>query len=259
MPVDDPFRPRSEPSARWVRVRLGGATVADSRTPLLVVWFGPDRLPTYFFRRDEVRGDLLHDERVEGDVRLWTVRAGGHEVPGGAWAPLDPPPDLTALRDLVTFRWGRGLEWYEEDLRVAIHARDPHKRVDAVPSSRHVVISVDGVALAESRRPTLVFETHLPTRYYLPAEDVHMDRFEPSDTRTGCPYKGTAAYLSARTDRGLHRDVAWLYPDPVPEMPRIAGLVSFFNERVDIRVDGEDLARPVTPWSVPDASADEPV
>ena len=104
----------------------------------------------------------------------------------------------------------------------------------------------DGTLLAESRRPTALFETWLPTRWYLPAEDVHLDRLEPSGTVTRCPYKGQARFWALPGGR----DLAWSYPEPIPECPRIAGLVAFFNEHVDLTVDGEPQPRPFTPWSL---------
>jgi uncharacterized protein (DUF427 family) len=142
-----------------------------------------------------------------------------------------------------------GLSWYEEALEVHVHARDPHKRVDAVPSERHVRVGLDGVVLAESHRPTAVFETHLPTRWYLPAEDVRQELLVPSATTTRCPYKGTASYWSVHLGDVVHADLAWGYPDPIAECPGIAGLVAFFDERVDLVVDGEPVERPRTPWT----------
>ena len=115
-----------------------------------------------------------------------------------------------------------------------------------MPSERHVRVERDGELLAESLRPTALFETWLPTRWYLPAEDVRLDVLTPSDTVTRCPYKGQAR--SGR--RSGHADIAWSYPEPIPECPRIAGLVCFFNEHVDLTLDGEPQKRPVTPWSL---------
>ena len=150
----------------------------------------------------------------------------------------------------MAFDWHAMDAWYEEEDEVFVHARDPHKRVDVLESSRHVVVSVDDVVLADTRRPRLLFETGLPTRYYIPPEDVRMDLLRPSEKHTQCPYKGTASYLSSETEQ----DVAWFYPEPIPEQPRIQGLIAFFNERVDIDVDGEREERPRSQWSVRPAS-----
>ena len=163
----------------------------------------------------------------------------------------DPPPPFEAADGYWTFVWDDpNVEWYEEATRVHVHARDPRHRVDAIPSERHVRVELDGVLLAESRRPTALFETTLPTRWYLPREDVRMDLLEPSDTVSHCPFKGVAQFFSMRVAGELHRDRAWSYPEPILENPRIAGLMAFFNEHVDLVVDGERLPRPFTPWSL---------
>lgn len=240
-----------EPTARWVRVKLGGSTVADSRRAMLLIQYGqPPTLPTYFFPRADVAEDALVDpsEQLDGSVQ-WAVEAGGRRAERGAWTLSDSDGSLAELRGMVTFDWWGDLDWYEEEQRLFAHARDPHKRVDAIPSSRHVRVEVDGTAVAESKRPVLLFESPLPVRYYLPQEDVRMDLLEPSETTSLCPYKGKARYWSLRLGDKDKRDLAWSYPDPIPENPRIKDLVCFFNERVDLDVDGERLPRPVTPWS----------
>ena len=66
---------------------------------------------------------------------------------------------------------------------------------------------------------------------------------------TSCPYKGTARYWDVRAGGELHRDLAWSYPEPIAECGRVAGLIAFFDERVDLTIDGVPQERPVTPWS----------
>jgi uncharacterized protein (DUF427 family) len=139
--------------------------------------------------------------------------------------------------------------WYEEDDEVFVHPRDPHHRVDVLNSSRHVKVVVEGVVVAETRRPRLLFETGLPTRYYIPKIDVRMDLLEPTDSITACPYKGRASYWSVRAGERLLEDLVWVYPAPIPECPKIENLLSFYNEKVDIYVDGELQPRPKTHWS----------
>jgi uncharacterized protein (DUF427 family) len=249
-----PWWPSAEPTPRWVRVRLGDELVADSRRALLHVQYGPgalprSHLPTYYVPADDVvPGVLVDPGDVADGLTVWTVQAGGRRAEGAAWAHRSPPEPLEALAGLVTFSWGDPLAWFEEDEPLLAHARDPHKRVDVVPSSRTVRIEADGELLAESRRPLVLFETTLPVRYYLPPEDVRVELL-PSDTRSVCPYKGVASWWSARVGDRLLEDVAWSYPRPVPENPRIAGLICFRNERVDLTVDGERSERPLTPWS----------
>lgn len=128
--------------------------------------------------------------------------------------------------------------WYEEDERVFVHARDPCHRVDIRDSSRHVRVFVEGELVADCTRPKLVFETGLPTRYYLPREDVRSDLLEDSERHTGCPYKGTASYYSVRTPTRVVRDVVWYYPDPYAEASAIKDLLAFYNERVKVEIDG---------------------
>jgi uncharacterized protein (DUF427 family) len=142
-------------------------------------------------------------------------------------------------------------EWLEEDEPVYVHPRDPFKRVDILASSRRVRVELDGVTVAESSQPRVLFETGLPPRYYLPLPDLRMDLLRPSETSTRCPYKGTAAYwsvdTSAEAEAGrLHRDVVWIYRSPLPESQKIAGLACFYNERVDLYVDDEFVPRPKT-------------
>jgi uncharacterized protein (DUF427 family) len=149
----------------------------------------------------------------------------------------------------VTFPWDGDVDWYEEDEQVHVHARDPHSRVDVLRSTRHVVVEFDGQVVADSTRPSLLFETWLPTRYYIPADDVRMDLLEPSATSSSCPYKGTARYWSARIGGRLAPDIVWSYPEPIAENPKIRGLLCFYNEHVDLVVDGEPQQRPQTPWS----------
>lgn len=239
-----------EPTPRWIRVRAGDELVADSRRALLLVQYGPGGLPTYYVPLDDIREGALidaHDDHQRG-VRRWSVDAGGTRARDAAWASLDPAPELAALRGHVTFSWHR-LEWYEEEERVFVHARDPYKRVDVLSSSRHVQVEVEGHAVADSSRPLLLFETSLPTRYYLAPEDVRTELLEPTSTTTMCPYKGTARYWSIRVGDTVVEDAVWSYPEPIPENPRIRGALCFFNERVDLVVDGQRLERPATPWS----------
>jgi uncharacterized protein (DUF427 family) len=206
-------------------------------------------LPTYYLPFDDVVPGALVDPVQDGTgLTVWTVQAGGMRAGDAAWMHHGPPEPLEALAGLVTFSWSEPLRWFEEEERLVAHARDPHKRVDVVPSSRAVRVELGDVLLAESRRPLLLFETTLPVRYYVPLEDVHAE-LVPSQTRTVCPYKGVASWWSARVGDQLVDDIAWSYPSPVPENPRIAGLICFRNERVDLTVDGQQLERPVTPWS----------
>jgi uncharacterized protein (DUF427 family) len=214
--------PSVEPSPRRVRVRLGGTVVADSSRTLLLRQYGPEGFPTYYFPVEDVRPGAL--ARIPGGAR--TNDAFGE------------------LEGRVTFSWDPPLEWYEEDERVFAHARDPQHRVDTVRASRRVEVFVGGERVAHSVRPLALYETLLPVRWYLPFADVRTDLLTASETVSYCPYKGQARYWS----HPAVPDVAWSYPDPVPENPKIAGLLCFYNERVDLVVDGEPQERPDSPF-----------
>ena len=249
-----PFRVERTP--RWIRVRAGGKWIADSREALLLSWHGPGKLPTYCLPAESVRTDLLKPSMADaaaavGFMAPHDVRANGEPIEAAAFLLRDPPPPFETADAHWTFTWrDPRIEWYEEATEVHVHARDPRHRVDAIPSERHVRVEFDGELLAESRRPLALFESGLPTRWYLPAKDVRQDLLEPSDMATRCPYKGAARFFSVRLGDKLHRDLAWSYPDPIPENPLIAGLIAFFNERVDLVVDAERQERPFTPWSL---------
>jgi uncharacterized protein (DUF427 family) len=242
-----------EPSARWIRVRLGDELVADTRRAQLYLQYGPGPLPgsflpTYFLPLDDVRPEMLTDPVDDASgVTWWTVQGEHRRVARGAWMHRFPPDPLSAVAGMVTFSW-RDLSWFEEDERLQAHARDPHKRVDVVPSSRRVRVELEGHLLAESTSPLLLFETLLPPRYYLAPGDVRAE-LVPTDTVSVCPYKGVARWWSVRVGDRVVPDLVWSYPAPIAENPRIAGRMSFLNEKVDLTVDGERLDRPFTPWS----------
>ena len=145
-------------------------------------------------------------------------------------------------------------DWYEEDERIAGHPRDPFHRVDVRRSARPVRIEVGGDVVAETTRARLLFETSLPMRFYLPREDVRLE-LHPSSRRTYCPYKGEASYWSVDAGGRRRKDLGWSYEQPLPDIVAIPGLVAFWDERVDVFVDGERRERPGGPIS--DALRDE--
>jgi uncharacterized protein (DUF427 family) len=242
---------RTEPSAKRVRVYLGGEVVADTSHPVLV-WEVP-YYPAYYFPVADVRGELLTRDGgsvhspSRGDATTYTVAAGGKEAPGAALRYEDSP--LPELRDLIRFDWEAMDAWFEEDQEVFTHPRDPYTRVDILPSSRHVRVEIDGVTVAESASPRLLFETGLPTRYYLPKTHVRLDLLTHTDSETHCPYKGKAEYWSVAVGDAVHEDIAWSYATPLPESLGIAGLIAFYDEKVDIYVDGVLQDRPQTKFS----------
>jgi len=238
---------RVEPGRKRVRAYLAGRLVADTRRPSLV-WEIP-YYPAYYLPLGDVTAELAPTGKTEhspsrGEAELYDVRVDGRVAEGAARRYPDSP--LAAIRDLVRFEWAAMDEWLEEDEPVYTHPRDPYHRVDILHSSRHVRVEVDGVTVADSARPVILFETGLPPRYYLPLSDIRTDLLTPTDTQTHCPYKGTAGYWSVDTGRGTHADLAWCYRTPLPESQKIAGLACFYDEKADVYLDGELQDRPRT-------------
>lgn len=239
-----------EPSAKRVRAFLAGELVADTKRPLLV-WEIP-YYPAYYFPAADVRADLIPANRSEhspsrGEGDVYHVKVATASAENAALRYQDSP--IEALRNAVRLDWGAMSEWFEEDEPVYTHPRDPYHRVDILGSSRHVRVEMDGVTVAESSQPRILFETGLPPRYYLPLTDVRMDLLRSSDTQTHCPYKGAANYWSVDTGRAVHDDIVWIYRMPLPESQKIAGLACFYNEKVDLYIDGERVERPRTQFS----------
>jgi uncharacterized protein (DUF427 family) len=245
---------RWEDSRRRVRTVFGGLTIADSKYAMLLHEAG--RLPVFYFPIEDVGMDMMEATEhsthspLKGDASYWTVRVGDQVAENAAWSYLNPLPDGPEVKGYVAFYWNLMDAWYEEDEEVFAHARDPYKRVDILPGSRHVRVVLGGEVVADTRHPRLLLETGIITRYYIPEQDIHMELLEPSETITHCPYKGKASYWSARAGDRVYKDIVWSYRDPLPACTPIEKLLSFFNERVDaIYVDGERIAVPRTPWS----------
>jgi uncharacterized protein (DUF427 family) len=241
---------RVEHGRKRVRILLAGELVADTTAPLLV-WEMP-YYPTYYIPAGDVVAKLIPAGTADGK-NLGTAELYNVKVPGGAEAefaarkyPASPSRQLT---DAVRFEWEAMSEWLEEDEPVYTHARDPHSRVDILASSRHIEVQLDGVTVADSRSPRILFETGLPPRYYLPLPDVRTELLRPSESQSHCPYKGTAGYWSVDTGTEIHKDVVWIYRTPLPESQKIAGLACFYDERVDVVIDGVPQRRPHTQFS----------
>jgi len=233
-------RVKVERSGKRVRVYLGGELVADTVAPLLV-WENPN-YPAYYLPAGDVRVKLVATGATEhspsrGEAEVLDVVTGNGTAAGAAKRYPDSP--IEALRDAVRLDWHAMDEWLEEDEPVYTHPRNPYSRVDILSSSRHVRVELDGVVLAESAHPTILFETGIVPRYYLPLPDLRRDLLRPSDKQTHCPYKGTAGYWSVEVDGTLHENLIWIYRTPLPESQKIAGLACFYTEKVDLFVDGE--------------------
>jgi len=241
------------PSPRWVRVYFNNQLIADSKNMMLLR--ETNRLPLYYFPKKNVRMDCLqpsdHTTRSDrkGDGVFWHVQVGDRIANNAAFTFRNPPGTGPKLEDYIAFAWDKMDAWFEEDEEVFVYARDPYKRVDVIHSSRHVQVVVDGITIGETKRPSLLFETGLPTRYYMPKQDARMDLLERTDTVTHCPYKGEAHLYTVKIGDTQHEGLAWIYPYPTVECAKIQGLVAFLNEKVDTYEDSTLLPRPSTIWS----------
>jgi len=243
-------RVRIESNPKRIRAVADGTTVVDS-TESRYVWEIP-YYPAWYFPVADVQARLVERDQTlrsasRGDGTRYDVVLPRRTLPDAAWRHLDSP--VEELRDLVRIEWDAVDAWFEEDVEVFVHPRSPEVRVDALPSSRHVRVLVDRQVVADSTRPTVLYETGLPPRYYLPKTDIRMDLLSPTDTSSACPYKGWANYWTVTVDGEPHDDIAWGYRTPLPESEAVAGLVCFYNEKVDIELDGELIGRPKTQFS----------
>jgi uncharacterized protein (DUF427 family) len=235
-----------EPTARWIRAEFNKQIIGDTKAALLVR--DGHRL-TYYFPLADINDRWLKPGRVGSDGRSYfDIEVEEKSAESAAWS-YSSENAYGALAGYVAFNWRKMDHWYEEEEEVFVHPRDPYHRVDSIQSSRHVKVVIDGITVAESNRPVLLFETGLPTRYYFPQEDVRMDLFEKTRARTQCPYKGDASYWSIVAGDRTYRNIVWGYLEPIQESIKISRLLSFFNEKVDIFVDGELERRPESLWS----------
>ena len=238
---------------RRIRAEFAGETVVDSRHAKLLHEAG--LLPVLYFPADEVRTDLFRKSEKtskcpwKGKASYWSIDVEGHTAEDAVWEYREPNEDAPPIKGYFAIFWHKMDRWLEEDEELEGHVRDPYHRVDVLDSSRHVKVSLDGVVLAETKRPKALFETGLPSRWYIPLEDVKLEHLERSATETICAYKGHASTFSVRVNGEVQKDLAWTYPDPRRDVERIRGHVCFYNEFVDIEVDGEMQERPASPFS----------
>ena len=245
---------RVEASPRRVRAVVGGETVADSTRMRLL--HEANHLPVYYFPLEDVRMDLMTRTDTgthcpyKGDASYWSLTVGGRKVDDILWSYETPFDEVPELAGIGAFYWGKVDAWYEEDEEIFVHARDPYKRIDAIPSSREVRVILGGEEVARTTRAHFLFETKLPVRYYIPKDDVRTGLLTPTGSATRCPYKGAAVYWSAEIGGETFEDIVWSYPDPIAECPKIRDLMCFYNENVDaILVDGVEVEKPKTKWS----------
>ncbi len=237
-----------EENPRRIRAIFAKQPVVDSTRVKLLHESG--RLPVYYFPEEDVRRELLEPSArsesspLKGTARYWSLHAGDRVVPDAAWSWSSP-----LLAGHIALEWDAMDEWFAEDDQLFGHPRDPYSRIDVHKSSRHVRVLRDGVLLADTHRSHILFETALPPRYYIPADDVRTELLVPSSTRTRCAYKGSATHWSMRIGERVVDDLVWSYPQPQHDAQPVRDLLCFYSERVDIELDGERVARPQTQWS----------
>ena len=235
-----------EKTGKWLRVKFNGETIADTKRGMLMIE-SPGEV-VYYFPEEDVRMDLLeksdHTERsgFRGLQEFWHITVGECTAENAAWAYTEEKDRRPDLRGYIAFVWNKMDHWYEEEEEVFYHARNPYHRVDAVPSSRHVKVVIDGETIADSTSPVLVFETGLVTRYYLLPEDVNHDYLTGNDSETICPYKGFASYWDVTVNGNTYGDVVWSYSEPIRQQPDLKGRMAFWTEKdkaIELFVDGE--------------------
>ncbi len=242
-----------EPSPKRIRVSFGGETIVDTTNGLIL--YERDRVPVYYLPRKDAAMDLLAatDQSThcpfKGDASYFTVNAGGKTAENAVWSYELPFDEAAGIKDYLAFYWNRMDAWHEEDEEVFVHARSPKVRVDILDSSRPVRVELGGITVAETTRARFLFETGLPTRYYIPRDDV-IAELRPSDLATNCPYKGTASYHHVQVGAKTFENIVWFYRDPVHESAGIKDYLCFYNEQVDaVYVDGVAEEKPKTKWS----------
>jgi len=242
-----------DPVPYRLRASFGGETVFDTVSAKLL--YETAHLPVYYVPEEDLRHDLLDPSDAQtscphkGVASYRSIRVADRFEADAVWAYREPIAPAVFLAGYAAFYWGKLDEWFVEDEQVFGHPRDPYHRIDTYRTSRPVRVSVDGEAIAESTRAIALLESGLPARFYLPVEDVRLDILERSETKSRCAYKGIASYRHVRVGDTLREDLAWTYEEPDDDVRAIRGLICFFNERVDLEVDGEEQERPVTQWS----------
>lgn len=265
--VGDTFRRsfarlRIEPTPKRIRALIGDEVVVDSEAALLV-WEPRRVVPTYAVPRADIRGPVadapttLRPPTVDFDrIPVWDPRVpfavretSGREVTiGGGQSVAGFVADDPDLADYVILDFGGFDEWLEEEDPIISHPHDPYSRIDIRTTSRNVQISLHDEVIAESDRARLLYETGLPVRFYLPREDVRA-KLLPSERASQCAYKGAAKYYSPVVDGSAVRDLAWSYEQPLIDAREVQGYIAFFDERVDVSINGVVRPRPITPWS----------
>ncbi len=223
--------------ARRFRVDKEGETLADSVDAILLCERGHH--PVIYFPLADVRRDVLERSDAKttcprkGEASYWTLRVGDCREENAAWSYETPIAGLEAIAGHIAFDWKRMDAFWHEDQELLAHPRNPFVRIDTLKASRRVTVSVKGRVLADSSAVVMLFETGLPARYYFPRSDVALELMTESPSRTVCPYKGEASYVSAEIDGVVIEDIAWTYAAPFAEVADIRDRLCFYPKKVD--------------------------
>jgi uncharacterized protein (DUF427 family) len=247
---------KSSATTRRVRVLFNHTYIVDT-TSALHVW-EHDAYPQYYVPHTALQHCTF---RVEAPVKtadgtvganILNLRApdskrgaGDQQVTDRIVAFENNKEVAGVLAGLVRLEFG-SFQWFEEDVPIYVHPKDPHKRIDILPSSRKITVKLDGHTLASATHAFHLHETNLPTRFYLPFSSVDATILRKSDIQTKCPYKGDAEYYHVVVDGTEYRNLVWYYRVPTAESAPIAGSLCFFNEKVDIEIDDVAQDRPKT-------------
>ncbi|HEX8882223.1 MAG TPA: DUF427 domain-containing protein [Candidatus Acidoferrum sp.] len=230
-----------EPLRRRMRVRFGGAWIADSEHVLLL--FEPGRYPVAYFPQPDIRAGVLelgeHTTRHSdlGLTSWYAISAGGQHATRAAWQHVDLPPYAAELRERIAFAWRAMDAFYEEDERILGHAADGYHRIDIRQASRNLVVRQQDRVIADTKRPIVLYESGFAPRWYVPRADIDESALSFVEHESFCPYKGLCSYY----DIGEARLAAWSYREAYCEVGRISGLVSFEPDIVSVQLDGVQL------------------
>ncbi|KAF4967062.1 hypothetical protein FSARC_5353 [Fusarium sarcochroum] len=247
---------KSLETARRVRAIHNHITIVDT-TQAVYIW-EHDNYPTIYVPRADLQNSKLVDKQnisVELKERAAVAELvvpshnGLEEVKVERVLRFSQDVTLGPLSDTVRIEFRSIDQWLEEDEPIFVHAKDPFKRVDILHSQRPIEIKVEGKTVAKAVSSMHLFETGLPTRYYLPLTSVDQAVLRKSNLRTKCPYKGDAEYYNVVIDGQEFENLVWYYNRPTHESSAITGLVCFYNEKVDVILDGELQVRPKTKFA----------
>ncbi|TCD63741.1 hypothetical protein EIP91_004992 [Steccherinum ochraceum] len=229
-----PPLPHLEDSPKRIRALFGGEYIVDTTQAKLgwtKKWY-----PYYYFKPSDLKSKyLVQKAKSDGKTTTYDLVVGDKKAEGAITEYHDG-----FFRGLALIEFGAIDRWFEEEKQIFVHPKDPYKRVDVLQSSRHVRVELNGVELANTTKPRLLFETLLRTRTYIPPTDVNLGLLRPSTYTTECPYKGVANYYDVHLPDGtVAKNVVWWYRTAQPECAEIEGFLAFYDEKLDVFVDGE--------------------